>query len=69
MTWRFSFFNFPDTLLAFTCSKPTGNLWSTCLGVKILRCEAKSEPSSFPREFLNENNPLLKRLRACSQAP
>ena len=23
----------------FTCAKAIGNLWSTCLGVNILRCE------------------------------
>ena len=34
-----SFGKFSDVLPALTCAKAIGNLWSTCLGVNILRLE------------------------------
>ena len=34
---RISFEKFSDVLPAFTCARAIGNLWSICLGVKILR--------------------------------
>ena len=39
MIWQISFSKFSNVLTAFTCASAIGNLWSTCLGVNILRCE------------------------------
>ena len=46
-------------LLAFTCARAIGNLWSICLGVNIL--------SPLPFVAFIGNIPLLKGLRVNSQ--
>ena len=39
-----SFGNFLDLLVAFTCTKAAGNLWSICFRVNILRLEWSEKP-------------------------
>ena len=49
-----SFNKFSELLLAFTCARVIGNLWSICLGVNIL--------SPVPVVDFNGNDPALKPL-------
>ena len=50
-----SFSKFLDMILAFTCARTIGNLWSICLGVDIF--------NPFPCVAFIRIFPLLKTLR------
>ena len=43
---------FSDVLLAFTCARAIGNLWSICLGVNILRLEWSFSEKPVPSIFI-----------------
>ena len=43
---------FSDVLLAFTCARAIGNLWSISLGVNILRLEWPFSEKPVPSVFI-----------------
>ena len=65
LIFQISFSKFSNVLHAFTCAS-TGNLFSFCLWVNILRCKAKSERRFMPSICSTENITLLKALRTFS---
>ena len=66
LIFQISFSKFSNVLHAFTCASATGNLFSFCLRVNILRCKAKSERCFVPSICSTENITLLKALRTFS---
>ena len=65
-----SFSKFSDVLLAFTCARAIGNLWSICLGVTILKLKWSETLSEKPVHLiLIGNNLLSKAVRTLSLPP